>query len=197
MISFPALVGFGVIAPDAVPALYGEKWVEAGEVAQIFAFMVVPFTLNYFASPVLSALGKGSHMRTLAVLQLVLTVSLTMLAVPYGVFAVACAYVGRAYLTLPVQMWYLWRGAGITVKDSMSAVAAPFFASAIMGVGVWGVLELTRPHIHVQLITVAIGVAAGVVLYGGSLLGISARARNIAYYRLQKLGLKGIAKWKA
>ena len=63
IIAFPALVGFGVIAPDAVPAIYGAKWVEAGQLAQIFAFMVVPFTLNYFASPVLAALGHGADMR--------------------------------------------------------------------------------------------------------------------------------------
>ena len=80
----------------------------------------------------------------------------------------------------------------------MSAIAAPFFASTVMGIAVvWGLLELIRPHIHVQLITVAIGGSVGVVIYRGSLVTISAQARNIAYYRLQKLGLRGITKWKA
>jgi O-antigen/teichoic acid export membrane protein len=179
-ISFPALVGFGVLAPDAVPAIYGAKWVEAGQLAQIFAFMVVPFALNYFASAPLIALGRSANMRTLAIVQLVLTICLTVLAAPYGIFAVACAYVGRAYITLPMQMWYLQRSAGIPVRDMLSAVAAPFFASVIMGVAVWIVMFLIRPHISNMLVTMAVGVAAGVVIYSVTLLALSAQARSIA-----------------
>ncbi len=185
IIAFPALVGFGVIAPDAVPVIYGAKWVEAGQLAQIFAFMVVPFTLNFFASPVLSALGHGRDMRTLAIVQLVLTLSMTLLAVPYGIFAVGAAYVGRAYLTLPLQIWFLRRRAGITIKDTFSAIAAPFFASLAMGAGVWCTMELIRPHIAVPLATVFIGVAAGVAIYGVLLLALSGQARYIVRYRLR------------
>ncbi len=179
VISFPALVGFGVVAPDAVPAIYGAKWVEAGHLAQAFAFMVVPFTLNYFAGPVLSALGMGANMRTLAIVQLVLTVALTMLAAPYGIFAVACAYVGRAYLTLPLQIWFLRQSAGITLRITLRAIAAPFFASAIMGVAVWCIMAAVRPHISVALVAVLVGVAAGIVIYSVALLALSRQIRGV------------------
>ena len=187
IIAFPALVGFGVVAPDAVPAIYGAKWAEAGQLAQIFAFMVVPFTLNFFASPVLSALGHGRDMRTLAIVQLVLTLSMTLLAVPYGIFAVGAAYVGRAYLTLPLQIWFLRRRAGITIKDTFGAIAAPFFASLTMGAGVWCIMEVIRPHIAVPLVAVFIGVAAGIAIYGAALLALSGQARYIVRYRLSSV----------
>ena len=179
VISFPALVGFGVVAPDAVPAIYGAKWVEAGHLAQAFAFMVVPFTLNYFAGPVLSALGMGANMRTLAIVQLVLTVALTMLAAPYGIFAVACAYVGRAYLTLPLQIWFLRQNAGITARITLRAIAGPFFASAIMGLAVWCIMAAVRPHISVALVAVLVGVAAGIVIYSVALLALSRQIRGV------------------
>lgn len=185
IISFPALVGFGVIAPDAIPAIYGAKWAEAGQLAQIFALMVVPFTLNYFASPVLSALGHGADMRTLAIVQLVLTLGMTLLAVPYGISAVAIAYVARSYLTLPLQVWYLRRRAGITIADTSSAIAAPFVASVIMGVGVWCFMQAIRPYITTPLVTVSIGVAAGIVIYGAALLVVSARARAVVRRRMR------------
>ena len=185
LISFPALVGFGVIAPDAIPAIYGAKWVEAGQLAQIFAFMVVPFTLNNFASPVLSALGHGADMRTLAIVQLTLTLGMTLLAVPYGITAVAIAYVARAYITLPMQIWYLRRRAGITIVDTFAAVAAPFVASTIMGVGVWGVMQAIKPHIAAPLAAVAVEVAAGIVIYAAVLFLVSAQVRGIVRRRLR------------
>ena len=58
-----------------------------------------------------------------------------LLAIPYGVFAVAWAYVRRACLTLPLQMWYLWRR-WYHATDSLGASVASFFASAIMGTAV-------------------------------------------------------------
>lgn len=179
MVSFPALVGFGVLAPDAVPAIYGAKWVEAGRLAQIFAFLVVPASLAAFALPVLTALGRGANLRTLVIVQLTLTVGLTLLAAPYGVFAVAWVYVGRTYLTLPLQMWFLRRASGITAQNTFTAIVAPFFASTIMGVGVWCFMAVIRPHLSVTLITILVGVAAGVLLYAIALYALSADVRRL------------------
>lgn len=88
-LSFPALLGFGVRAPTAVPLVLGEKWAEAGQLAQILAFMAFPFTLNFFASPSLSALGAGRSLITLATTQLAASVVLALAALPFALFAVA------------------------------------------------------------------------------------------------------------
>lgn len=133
-LSFPALVGFGVLAPTVVPFVFGEKWAQAGELAQIFAFMAFPFTLNFFASPSLSALGAGRSLITLATTQLAASVVLTLAALPFGLFAVAWSYVARAYLTVPLQMWLLARASGIGPRTTMAAIGAPLAASSVMGV---------------------------------------------------------------
>src|SRR3546814_7587707 len=95
-LSFPELVGVGALAPIAIPTVFGEKWAEAGELAQIFAFMALPFTLNFFASPSLSVLGASRSLISLSTTQLVLGVILTLAALPFGLFAVAVSYVGRS-----------------------------------------------------------------------------------------------------
>src|ERR1043165_5016406 len=125
MVAFPALIGFGVLAPDAVPAIYGAKWAEAGHLAQVFAFLVVPVPLASFAIPLLTALGRADSVRTQAIITMTLTIAVTLLAAPYGVFAVACAYVGRTYLTLPMQIWFTRRATGIRPRDTLAAIAAP------------------------------------------------------------------------
>ncbi|WP_374651115.1 lipopolysaccharide biosynthesis protein [Dongia sp.] len=185
-ISFPALVGFGIIARDAVPVVYGPQWHEAGYLAQIFALMVVPFSLNYFVSPVLSAIGRGSDMRWLATLQLFLTLGLTILAAPFGIAAVAWAYVGRAYLTFPLQLWLLKRRAGIGFGTTFGATAAPFAASLVMGAGVWLFMWFARPLMESELLFVAAAVGVGIPLYGGALLVLSGQSRQLLMRQVRK-----------
>ena len=141
-LSFPALVGFGMLSTSLVPLVFGDKWVEAGELGQVFAFMAIPYTLNYFASPVLTAMGNAHRQRTLAIIQLVMTVILTILALPYGLMAVAIAYVIRAYLTMPIQIHFLKEASAIDARATFDAIKAPFLASSAMGLLLWGALQI-------------------------------------------------------
>src|SRR5688500_17094647 len=84
ILTLPAMVGFGVLAPEAVPAIYGQKWVEAGQLAQILALLLLPYSLNSFASPLLMALGRGSSLQTLALGNLIATVVFTAASAPFG-----------------------------------------------------------------------------------------------------------------
>jgi len=185
MITFPALIGFGVLAPDAVPAIYGAKWAAAGQLAQIFAFMVVPYSLSSFVSPLLMALGRSATMQTFAFGQVIATIIFAALAAPFGLIAVAWVSVARTYLALPFQMWMLRRVAGISPRHILSAIAAPLGASLIMASGVWGLMEIIRPHFRMVLVSVFICVAAGMLIYAIALYAISADARSLVRYRLK------------
>lgn len=188
-ISFPALVGFGALAPIAIPTVFGAKWSEAGELAQIFAFMAVPFTLNFFASPSLSVLGASRSLISLSTTQLVLGVILTLAALPYGLFAVAVSYVGRAYLTLPMQIVLLRRASGIRPADTWRAVGSPLIASSLMGVALAVAMRLLDTHLSgwsMLLLLTALGAAFyGIILlavsrtWRGRLLTLSRRMRKI------------------
>nr|WP_298685041.1 lipopolysaccharide biosynthesis protein [uncultured Dongia sp.] len=191
MMSFPALVGFGVVAREAVPLVYGEQWRDAGILAQIFALMVVPFSLNYFAAPVLSAIGRGADMRWMATFQLCLTLGLTWFAAPYGIVAVAWVYVARAYLTFPLQLWLLKRRAGIGFGVTFRATAAPFSASIIMGAGTSLFMMLVRPHIGSEAVFVGASVTVGAVLYAIALPAISAETRQMLVRQFKKHWKKG------
>jgi O-antigen/teichoic acid export membrane protein len=187
MLTLPALVGFGVLAPDAVPAIYGAKWAQAGQLAQIFSLMAVPYALTSFSSPLLMALGRGAALQTLALGQVIATIVFAILSAPFGLVIVACVSVARSYLSLPFQMWYLQRASGIRPQDSLLAIAAPLGASLVMGVGVWGLMEMIRPHFSFPMLPVLISVAAGMAIYAISLYAISADARKLVRYRLKQL----------
>ena len=176
-LSFPALVGFGALAPIAIPTVFGAKWTEAGQLAQIFAFMALPFTLNFFASPSLSVLGASRSLISLSTTQLVLGVILTLAALPFGLFAVAISYVGRAYLTLPMPIWLLSRASGSRAIDCLRAVGPPLVASSLMGVALAVAMRLLDGHLAgwqaLLLLT-----AVGALFYGVALLALSGTWRN-------------------
>jgi predicted PurR-regulated permease PerM len=88
-------------------------------------------------------------------------------------------------MTLPMQIWYLRRRAGISILDTSSAIAAPFVASSVMGVGVWSIVQAMKPHVATPLAAVAIAVAAGVAIYGAVLLLVSAQVRDVIRRRLR------------
>jgi O-antigen/teichoic acid export membrane protein len=180
-LSFPALVGFGSLAPLAVPAVFGDKWGQAGDLAQIFAFMALPFTLNFFASPTLGAAGASKALLFVGGCQLVLTAIFTLLAAPYGLHAVAAAYVLRAYLTLPLQTFVLKRCSGIGFRDTVSAVWEPLVASAVMGLFVHFALAevpLVTPNRWAQLV---LAVASGALVYGAVLMALSRTWRGLFF----------------
>jgi O-antigen/teichoic acid export membrane protein len=187
MLTVPALIGIGVLAPDAVPAIYGAKWHEAGHIAQIFAFLAVPYPVSAFAGPLLMALGRASTLRKLAFGQLIAVIVIAGLSAPFGLFAVAWTIVARAYLSLPFLMIFLKRYAGVRPRDSLSPLVAPLTASLIMAGAVRWLMEEIRPHFTVPLIAVLICVAVGMVIYGILLYAISVDARMLARHRLKML----------
>lgn len=187
VISLPALTGFGVVAPLAVPTLFGPKWAEAGDLAQIFAFMALPFTLNQFASPSLGALGASRSLFFIAISQLGLTALFTFFAAPYGLFAVAWAYVARAYLTLPLQIVSLKRVSGIGLQHTWAAIWQPLAASAVMGAALYFALPASAdllPNAWVRLVLI---VMAGTLVYGLALIALSPLWRGLFFRTLQQV----------
>lgn len=192
MLTIPAMVGFGVLAPDAVPAIYGEKWRDAGVLAQTFACLGVTYSISSFASPLLMALGRGATLRSLAFGQLIATVVVAALTAPFGIFVVAWASVLRGYCSLPFTLWALKRASGIAPWDALSAIARPLIASLIMGAAVWGLMELIRPRFEQVLIPVFICVGAGMAIYAVLILAISDQARQLAKGQIKRVrGLFG------
>jgi len=132
LVALPLVIGFGLVAPDAVPVMFGEKWQASGPVASVLALSALPFTLNYFFPSTLAAKGRSSVLASIALLQFIGTLVATGLAVPYGLMALACAVVLRGYLTLPYVQYQLTRAAGVRLVEVARSVAAPLFCSLVM-----------------------------------------------------------------
>jgi O-antigen/teichoic acid export membrane protein len=190
MLTFPALIGLGVLAPDAVPAIFGDKWAVSGHMAQIFAWMVIPYAAGNFTGPLLMALGRAKTLRAFAMGSVISTIVFVAAAAPFGLIAVAWAQVIRSYLALPFQLWMVRRASGVTPHHMLSVMTAPLIASLVMGALVWVLMFSIRPHFTIVLVPVFICMAAGVPIYALLLYAFSADARNLVHHRLKVLRRK-------
>jgi O-antigen/teichoic acid export membrane protein len=159
-----------VLAPRAIPFIFGDQWEASASIAQLLGFMVVPFTLNRFAGPALATLGHSGLLAKIAGLQLALTVVMTLAAAPYGLLAIAAAYVARAYLVLPIQMWAFKKYSGLGYGELMRAVALPLLTSLFMAAALLALDRFVGARFGSGAVYLLVMVSAGVASYAAALL---------------------------
>ena len=169
-LAFPAIIGFAVLAPHAVPLMFGDQWQESARIAQVLGFMAVPFTLNRFAGPALATLGRSGLLAKIAGLQLALTVVMTLAAAPYGLLAIAGAYVVRAYLVLPIQMWAFRKYSGLGYGELLRSIAPPLLTSLVMAGALLGLERLVGHRFENRAVHLLVMVFTGFAVYATSLV---------------------------
>ena len=132
--------------------------------------MAVPFTINYFAGPALAALGRSGTLAKIAVLQLTLTIVLSLLAAPFGLTAIAAAYVLRAYLTLPVQMAAFKRYSGVGYGALLGAIAPPLLMGLVMAACLLALDYVVGARFQSRGVFLLLMVCTGATVYVGSML---------------------------
>ncbi|WFU87815.1 lipopolysaccharide biosynthesis protein [Rhizobium sp. CC1099] len=163
--TIPLLFGFGALSNDMIALLFGDKWGNAGDIATVLVLMSVPFVTNFFASSALSAVNRAESILSVAALQLAVTLILTWLLVPYGIFAVAAGYVLRAWLTMPYQQYVLSRYAGIDAAGTFKAVALPFCGGAVMALCVWFAHPYIAGYLQSRWLSLGLSIGLGAVIY--------------------------------
>ncbi|MCK8784842.1 lipopolysaccharide biosynthesis protein [Roseomonas sp. NAR14] len=160
LFTWPAILGYGAIAPDLVPLLFGARWAESGLLGSIAALTALPMVISFFVGPVFGALNLSRDILLLAVVQFAVMVCLSLLAAPYGLLAVAAAAIATNFLILPLQLLLLRRDVGVPLWPLAQDLAPPLLAAVTMA----AVLLLTSEPLHRWTGTPALYVAAAVPL---------------------------------
>ena len=132
LIAFPAFLGISVLAPELVLALFGSKWARSVPVMQILAFIGLLHSVQYFNGSVLMAIGKPAWRLAFMLLTAILSVTAFALVVPWGIEAIAAAYVVVGYLLFPLYLLMVRRLLRIDVKAYLRQYVAPLVGSTIM-----------------------------------------------------------------
>lgn len=107
LVAFPVFLGLSVLTPEIIVVVFGDQWKPSIPVMQILGFFGLLSAVFYYNDPLLMALGKPQWSFRLSVLNAILNVAFVVVAVHWGIVAVAAAVVIRGYFMLPIVLWVM------------------------------------------------------------------------------------------
>jgi PST family polysaccharide transporter len=156
VISMPIFIGIALLAPLAVPLVFGEKYAQSGLVLQLLALVGVVHAISHYNSSVYLGVGRPDVRLKLLVINTVVHVVALLLVVRWGIEAVAAAVVARVYLLVPLDLVALRGLIGISAKRYFANFIPAAAACAFMAVAVLGVLALPLGALA-RLVLAAVG----------------------------------------
>ncbi len=157
VITMPVFVGVSMLAPFAVPLVFGEQYTQSGQVLQVLALIGVLHGVSYFDFAVYMGVGRPEVVLKLLAVNTVANVILFFVVAPWGIVAVAAAYVARAYVLLPLNLLALRAAIGISTRRYFANFIPALGACLAMGVAIWLVAQLGLPDLPRLLASIATG----------------------------------------
>jgi O-antigen/teichoic acid export membrane protein len=131
LVAFPAFFGVVILAPEIVVTLFGERWIPSIPVMQVLAGVGIVRTLTVLGRSVLTAIGKPQWSWSLYLLETLLSVIGFLIAVKWGIVAVALALASGSYLVFPLTIWTIDRVAKIPYQPYIKQLISPLIGSIV------------------------------------------------------------------
>jgi lipopolysaccharide exporter len=164
VVTFPITVASSVAASLYVPLVFGERWIPAVTTVQVLALNGVRLSMTSLNGTIMESSGRPGWNLILNVGILALAVPGFLIAVPFGITAVALAFTAAGALSLPVSMQLAARRAHTPVRAQLRAVRVPAVASIGMALVMLGLMAVTR-HVVTRFTELVVIVIAGGSFY--------------------------------
>jgi O-antigen/teichoic acid export membrane protein len=169
-VSVPTFLGMGLVAPDFVPAILGERWNDAVPVLQLLCWAGILQGVQLLQWSVLQARGRAGSLLRYATVSTAANVAGFAVGLHWGIVGVAAGFAIVRTLMVPVITWMTTRELGLRLIEFPKALASVAEAAAVM---VAGVLIARAGLVDMGVTSAArlvILAALGAVLYVGWLL---------------------------
>lgn len=165
----PGYIAMAMIAPELTVVLFGARWAESGHVASILFLSGPVLSIQAFSGPLLYAAGHPGIFLRFQFISTVTNVVGFIIAVPFGIAAVAVAFTVRAYLLVPLNLYWSHQYAGIPVGAFLRQLRGTAVATSVMAAAVLLVKLVTgddgSPAILVGLEVATAAIAFCAALY--------------------------------
>jgi len=162
-VSFPAMLGLGLVAQEFILLAGGEKWRESGLLLSLLCLhgAFVPITTLY-SNLTISRGKSGVNMGCTIAQCLAVWVGLILLY-PYGLLPMVIYFVALNIAWLAIWQWFAWRLTGLTFMEALKDVL-PFlvFTLAVLALTWW----LTKGIENLWLLLIS-RILIAAVLYAG------------------------------
>lgn len=192
LFAFPVFIGLAVVAPELVLAAFGEKWAPSIPVMQVLSLIGILQSVLFFNGSVIKASGKPSWQFGIMLINAVCSIIGFLIAVRWGIVAVAASFVIVGYLLAPISYIAVRRLIQIDFRTYLWQFAPSLSASLMMVVVIMGLKYIFRDQSLNVYLELSIYLFSGVLTY---VLVIGLTARQL-YQEL--IGLVGLVlpKWK-
>lgn len=186
LLAFPVFLGSAVLAPDLIPAIFGDKWAPSVPILQVLAFIGILESVQTFNGSIMRASGKPSWQFGIMLLTSVGSVIGFLIAVRWGIVAVAASFVIAGYLFAPLSYLAVRSLIQIDLRTYTRQFVAPLAASLVMIMVVVALRNvLDRYGLNLYLL-LSLCIAAGGLTY---MLVIKLTARSLWHQMLELVGL--------
>lgn len=184
-ISFPAMLGLSLIAPELIIITITSKWLPSAEILQVLAIggAFIPITQLY--TNLIISKGKSNIFMWNTIIQGMTLLVVMYLLYPYGIRTMMAVYVAINIIWLLVWHYFVWKEIRLSLFAAMKDIIAyAATAATVMAVTYW----LTRSIENIYLAIMAkIGIA--VLLYTTTLWlsGSATFKESLQYITKKKL----------
>ena len=154
LIALPVFLGVVTLARELVVIIFGVKWEASISIMQVLAFGGIIYLILFFNRSVFVAVGKPFWRLRLELLNVSFNIIACMVAVRYGILAVAFAYVISDFLVIPASLWSLKQLVGISWRYYFKQFISPVTCASIMIALIWVIKYLLATRVSPQIIIV-------------------------------------------
>jgi lipopolysaccharide exporter len=137
MVALPLAAFMGVLAEPLVLAAFGDQWLEAVDVMQIFTLYALVSPITLVCGTVYKARGRAGLLLKMAILQVLITVPAVAIVVDDGIVAVAICQAAAAGIILFVSLAVAMRMLAVSIPPVLVALWPPVLGGLAVGAVAW------------------------------------------------------------
>lgn len=161
---WPLLAGFIVVAPVALPWVFGERWTPAVVPAQLLAIAGMAATIRNGTSPLILAAGHPRALMGFCMVEAVAYAGVVLAATSFGLTAVAAAVsVFQVVALCAAYAVMLGPMVGVPLRQLIRDVAPAGLSSAALVAVTWPLAEALDGVVPPPVFIVIVGLAAAAV----------------------------------
>ena len=136
LVSIPSLVGLGLVAPDFVAVVLGNRWDKTATVIQILACVGIVQSLQSLNGEVLLALNRAGTLFRFTIVWFAASVAAFAIGIHWGVLGVAACFAAATLLVEPLRTYLTTRALGISPWAVVRSLGGVVQATTVLAVAV-------------------------------------------------------------
>ena len=154
----PIMVGLACVSESFIHLLIGTKWLECVPYLRIFCVVVIFNTIESIFGTGPMSLGRSGINMFLDILECVVSISLLLAFMKYGVLAIAFSMLLSSIFNASIYMLCLKKLTGFKISKCLFESYDSFVAAILMGVFVFSLSRLELPYYLLLIIQICSGI---------------------------------------